>query len=150
MMGHLSNEELTDFLLQRDERRLRPTLDALAGWTRTVADRPESFWERQRAGVWARRSARSKRAAQRLGALAGTLCLALLAVVLFRANRPPAQAPLGTEGQRDHELLLRVEQTIASDGPQALAPAALLAQEISRDRSSAPGQQHASQGGKHE
>jgi hypothetical protein len=150
MMGHLSNEELTDFLLHRDERRLRPALDALAGWARAQADRPESFWAQQRAGVWARRSARKKRAAQQLGVLAGTVCLALLAVTLFRGNRPPAQAPLGTQTERDHALLLRVEQTIQSDGPQALAPAALLAQEISRKTSPASGAHHASEGGKHE
>jgi hypothetical protein len=148
MMGHLSDEELTEYLLDRDQRRLRPALDALEGWARTIAERPESFWERQRAAARARLAARKRRAAQRLGVLAGAVCLVLFALILVPGNHHQRKAPARAQTDPDQELLLRVEQTMQSAGPQALQPAALLAEEISRGANSRAGARHPAEGEK--
>ncbi len=147
MMGHLKDEELTDDLLDRDERRLRPALDALAGWARGATDRPESFWAQQRDAVWARLAVRKKRAG-RFRALAAVVSLFLFALALLLGNRHPAKAPPRAQADPDQELLLRVQQTMQSDGPQALEPAALLAAEISQEANSGSARHHSSEGGK--
>lgn len=130
-----------------EERELQASLDSLAGWARSATDRPESFWEQQRAGVWKRLAARKRLPARRLGALAVTACLLLIALALAGVGRQPQTATTRAETDQDRVLLQRVEQTIESDGPRALAPAAMLAQEISQANTGS-GERESSEGEK--
>jgi hypothetical protein len=122
-------ENIPEGMAEEDRRELRPALEALAAWARDVAERPESFWERQRAAVWTRLAARRRQKLQRLGAVAAAVCLLLAALALVGVNRHPARTPPRAQTDQDRELLFRVEQTMQSDGPQALEPAALLVQQ---------------------
>lgn len=121
-----------DRLPPEERRELGAALDALAGWTRSASDRPESFWEQQRAAVWRRLAAR-RRTTRRLGMLAAAVCAVVIALAVAGVNHHSQEAPLRAQTEQDRELLLRVEQTMQSDGPEALAPAALLVQKVSTE-----------------
>ena len=54
IIRHLSHEELSDLMIQSDQRALRPTLEALPEWARASTERPEQFWQEQRGAVWSR------------------------------------------------------------------------------------------------
>jgi hypothetical protein len=145
----LGDHEWADRVLANHLQHLRPTLDALLEWTKSVDDEPESFWEGQRVAIWAKISAREKKRTNWLFALAGTLALIVLAVSTLFLNPQPATAPSEAQIDSDHELLVHVEQTIESGGPQALEPAALLAREISQDANSLASVRGLSKGEKH-
>ena len=71
--------------------------------------------------------------------MAATAAIMLLAAVLWWQHAKPAPVPVQqVEAVQDHDLLLRVEQSLSQNGPEALAPAAMLAQEISPQDFSAP------------
>jgi hypothetical protein len=61
--------------------------------------------------------------------LAGTFSLAILAGLLLRTSSAPAPLP-EPQTDPDQQLLISVEQAIQTNGPEALAPAAVLAEEI--------------------
>ena len=100
--------------------------------TRQTMDQPESFWRRQQQGVTARLAARDfVHPWKRWTWVAATVTLILLATsLLSRHKAPPVQTAAQTDP--DDVLLLSVQQSIRSDLPQALQPAALLTQEIDR------------------
>jgi len=97
-----------------------------------AGEQPEAFWRRQREGISARLTARNfNRPWKRWVWVTATVTLILLATTLLsRNNAPPVQTAAQTDP--DDALLLSVQQSIQSDVPRALRPAALLAQEISR------------------
>ena len=64
------------------------------------------------------------------------LGLALLATTLLRHGRTPAPPATLAQTVSDQELMIAVEQAVQTDVPDALAPAALLADEISNSQSS--------------
>ena len=99
-------------------------------------DEPETFWQLQREGISTRVAARDfTHPWRRLIWVAATMILILLAsTLLSRNNVPPTPSVAQTDP--DNALLLSVQQSIRSDLPQALRPAALLTAEI--DRASAP------------
>jgi len=122
------NEELSE-ILDRDQQHLRRTLDNLPEWARAAAEHPDAFWERQQAqirkcipAVPGRSSART------VTAWAGAFAVILLAILLLH-NRPEPR-PSRVQSDPDQELLVAVEQTLQSGVPQALEPAAMLADEI--------------------
>jgi len=99
---------------------------------RQALEQPETFWRRQREGI-------STRVAERGFAepwkrwiwVTATVTLILLAsTLLSRNSAPPVQTVAQTDP--DDALLLSVQQSIRSDLPQALRPAALLTQEMDR------------------
>ena len=130
IMRRLSQDELSDLTMQSDQRSLGPALEKLPENARSMTEQPEEFWERQRIAIWGRISAAERKSVARwpvLAAATGTLILAFL--LAFSGHRPPAPTPQA-KVDPDHELLLNVEQTMQSDGPEALQPAALLAEEM--------------------
>jgi hypothetical protein len=139
IIRHLSNDELTDLTIESDQRALRSTLEALPGWARASTERPEEFWQEQRSKVWSRiassESLPSPRLVRRSPLLAWSAVMALVLLAGFMLDRgsiaPPHNAPLDP----DHELLLAVERAVNNDGPAALDPAALLAEEMVQDMS---------------
>jgi hypothetical protein len=152
MMEHRSDFEPTgdavDGLPAEDPRELRPALEELAAWARGAAERPENFWERQRAAVWMSLAAQRRRTAQRLGTLAAAVCLLLIALAIFGVNQRAPKAPLQVRSEHDQQLMLRVEQTMQSDGPEALEPAALLVQQVSAGTNASSRQGESSEGEK--
>ena len=100
--------------------------------SRQVAEQPESFWRQQREGTSARLEARDfTHPWRRWIWVTATMMLILLAsTLLSRNNGAPTQ--VAAQPDPDDVLLLSVQQSIRSDLPQALRPAALLTAEIDR------------------
>jgi hypothetical protein len=146
---HLADEELTVLLAGGAPRAAQQHLDAcsachqererleqdLAGMRASVdelAEQPEAFWTRQRAGVLAR--AGRRRLAVLSAPLLATACL-LLALALGLLNAEPAPAPQAVASP-SADMLVEVERTLQQPVPDALAPAALLTDEIIAQTSS--------------
>lgn len=100
---------------------------ALRESLRNAAERPESFWHQQRAMISARLRVQ-RFIARHLGWATAVAVVALAAMTFLR------QAPAGhvTAPDPDQALLMDVDRSVDSGIPEALAPAALLTQEISR------------------
>jgi hypothetical protein len=133
IIRHLSNEELAELAIESDQQSLRQTLEALPGWARAATERNDEFWQKQRISVWSRISAVDNRTARRSPILAWALAAALIAVSGWLLERPVVVPPREAYVDPDHELLMEVERVVQIDGPMALEPAALLAQEMVQD-----------------
>jgi hypothetical protein len=125
-----SNKEWAELALASDQPELRPTLEALPSWARAATERNDEFWRNQRTSVWARISAAEERSARRAPILAWVLAGALMVVSGWLLERPMVAPPREVYVDPDHELLMEVERLVEIDGPLALEPAALLAQEM--------------------
>lgn len=138
IVRHLSDEELDDLLLESDEHCLRPALNAMSKEVDAETKRPEEFWERQEKAIRSRiSSVEKKQHSRRLPTLAWIAATVMIVTgLLFLAkNRPDTEAiqtPVETIVDSDHELLVHVEETMQSGGPEALEPAAMLAVEINQ------------------
>jgi hypothetical protein len=136
IIRHLSHEELSDLVIQSDQQALRPLLDALPELARTSAERPEQFWQEQRVAVWSR-IARDRnphdRKVRRPLVLAWSALAAMIVLAGLMLDRASVAPPPRAQVDPDHELLLAVERAVHNDGPAALDPAALLAEEMVQD-----------------
>ena len=126
-------EESPDLAIERNQQGLRKPLDALPGWARAATEYDNEFWQKQRISVWSRISAAESRCARRAPILAFALAGALMAVSGWLLERPLVVPPREVYVDPDHELLIEVERMVQIDGPLALEPAALLAQEMVQD-----------------
>ncbi len=106
-------------------------LNALPGAILTATDQPDAFWIRQRAAI---RSRIAIEQASRRPAKAFVLATALALILLVTAVLKTSVPPPGPRAQADpdQELLVAVEQAVHSDVPEALAPATILADEITQ------------------
>ena len=142
IIRHLSNEELTDLTIESDQSSLRPTLEALPEWARASTEQAEEFWQTQRSIVWSRISSSESAAATRLvrrsPLLAWPAAVALVLLAGLLLDRSSIAPPHKTQVDPDHELLLAVERAVHNDGPAALEPAALLAEEMVQDIAARP------------
>lgn len=146
MDSHLSDEHLAQALLEAAPSEAREHLESCAAcrsdWevlhagvaalrqqTRADAERPASFWTRQRAAISARLEERASGGLWRF-AYAGALALLVLAAILLSPQAPPRTPVAQTDP--DHALLVDVERSVRRELPRALEPAALLTQEMSR------------------
>jgi anti-sigma factor RsiW len=144
MDSHLSDAQLFEALLGNSSprvkahlascpecrarlERLRSLTAAFRDSAHTQAERPEAFWARQRSVAAARISGRP------VGPLAwaAAIAAAVLAAMLIQEPRPVVPVTPATDP--DQALLVSVEQAVNRRVPQALAPAALLTQEITRN-----------------
>ena len=136
IIRHLSHDELTDLVIQSDQQALRPTLEALPEWARTSSERPEEFWQRQRGAIWSRISSLDRhpnRTVRRPLLLAWSVVAAMVLLAGLMLNRASYVPPPQAQVDPDHELLMAVERAVHNDGPAALDPAALLAEEMVQD-----------------
>ena len=137
IIRHLSNNELLDLTIESDQQALRSTLESLPDWARASTEQSEEFWQQQLAAVWSRISTPQFRAQERLArwspALAGSALAAIVLLAGLMLGRAPATLPREAQVDPDHELLLQVERAVNNDGPAALDPAALLAEEMVQD-----------------
>ena len=149
MNGHLSDEQWSAAVLEESNeaaaehlaacatcraevRSFAAAVGAARAQARQVGEQPETFWRRQRQAIRARRAARDfTHPWRRWIWVTATVMLILLASALLSRNSAP---PLPTVSQPDPDdaLLLSVQQSIQSDLPRALRPAALLTQEMDR------------------
>jgi len=129
LMRHLNDEELTDVLLESDDRDLQPLLRGLPGALRSSTDLPEWFWLGQRAAIRRRIAAPPRAWARPLLRWSVVVALFLVALMLLQSGPKPTQSQLRPDP--DQELLVAVEDVVQSAGPSSLEPAALLAEEIS-------------------
>lgn len=115
-------------LCSAEEQRLRAALAGFGEAARDAAERPEAFWAWQR-GAIAGRLAAKKTDSRRLVWAGAMAVVVLLASALLR--QPPPE-PVTAQVDPDHALLVDVERSMRSEVPEALAPATLLANEMSR------------------
>jgi hypothetical protein len=127
LMRQLNDEELTDLLLENDERELLPLVETLPDSLRCATERPEWFWKRQQAEIRGRLAKRQRWFRPAI-TWAATMALFVLAVLLLRGS--PAAPVQQAHADTDQELLVAVEQVVQSDVPYSLEPASLLADEI--------------------
>ena len=147
---HLSEAELAEFISDpsrglgthleicdtclNEVARLRETAAVL----KTATDRPQEFWDRQRAEIRnqiAATAAPPPTISRRL-AWVPVLALVILASLLVTGGTPAAPPDIAqARVDPDHELLLAVEQVMESNGPDALEPATYFIQQISQPSS---------------
>ena len=149
MNGHLNEERWAAAVLNEPEesvanhlRECAPCCEEVKAFAAAIggaqaairedAERPESFWRRQRESIAARRSRGEFAPAwKRWIWVTATLTLVLLASMLVSRNSAPPPPPVVQE-ESDDALLLHVQQSIRSDLPEALRPAVLLTREMDR------------------
>jgi hypothetical protein len=149
MQAHLTEEQIFESLLGAKDaaalehlaacpacsgelERLRWTTGTLRHSAHSQAERPEDFWTRQRSSA----ASRITRHAGRPLAWTAAIAAAVLAAMLIQEPRPVPPAPPAPDP--DQVLLVSVERAVHRQVPQALAPAALLTQEISRNVKPSP------------
>ena len=149
MNGHLSDEQWAAAVLDPGDGAVADHLSACAECCEEVmsladaigeareqirgaAERPESFWRQQREGITARLENRDRHQPwKRLVWVTACVTLMVLAGALLTRNNAPSPPPVA-QADPDDVLMLSVQQSIRSDLPQALYPAALLTEEIDR------------------
>jgi hypothetical protein len=144
MQTHLTEEKIFESLLgtqdasaqehlaacpvcSRELDRLRRATSALRDSARAQAEQPEGFWIRQRSSAASRISERPDRPL----VWAAVIAAAVLAATLIHEPRPAA--PPKPPVDPDQALLVSVERAVNRQVPQALAPATLITQEITRN-----------------
>jgi hypothetical protein len=95
-------------------------------------EQPEAFWRQQQKLIRDRLAAREIARPWRrwIWVTAAATLISLSSALLSRNRVPPAQP--AAQADSDNALLLSVQQSIQSDVPRALRPAALLTVELSR------------------
>lgn len=116
-----------------DDRHMGETLCHLPGLARQASEHPDEYWEKQHSAIWDRifsAQLHATPASPRLAwtGIAAVVALAMTLLFVGSASEPAKQVE--NQNGYDHELLLAVERAVQIDGPEALEPAALLAQEI--------------------
>jgi hypothetical protein len=116
-----------------DDRHMGETVRHLPGLARQATERPDEYWEKQQSAVWNSISAfqlHGSRIAPRIAWEGIAAVVALAMMLLFAGSASEPAKRVENQNGSDHELLLAVERAVQIDGPEALEPAALLAQEI--------------------
>jgi hypothetical protein len=137
-----STEEVADVVFEDDERFLRRTLDDLPAWTQAATQHDEEYWEDQRRAIWSRISSAESRSSRPIPVLAWALAAAMIAISGWMVQRPLALPTQDVRVDPDHELLMEVERVVQTDGPLALEPAALLAEEMVQELPANNSQNH--------
>jgi hypothetical protein len=143
--GHLSEKELAEIVLSLPPaisshlERCDKCLDEVirlrdwVGELRDLGEEGAEFWANQQRAIRSKlppvNSTRDSKSARFAWAMAAATIA--VATVLVVGGRPPEPeiAPQARVDP-DHELLLEVERSLQTGGPEALEPAALLAREI--------------------
>jgi predicted anti-sigma-YlaC factor YlaD len=111
---------------------LQRTLDVLPEAMRSATDFPHYFWLRQQAAIRSRIAVEeASRRSWRGFVWATVAALVLLAGLLLNSTKTPPTTQVEIQPDPDQQLLVAVEQAVYSGVPESLAPAALLAEDIS-------------------
>lgn len=128
IIGDQGNEEFLGPRLDGEQESLRRILAALPESARSVTEHSDAFWKRQQTEIRNRITTSRLQPVRATWAWASVLALALLAVLY--PNGRVAPSPSRAENDPDQELFIAVEQAVQGGVPEALSPAALLADEI--------------------
>ena len=115
--------------LERESGRFKDGVRIFRDSLRAAAERPDTFWTRQRAaiaGELRQAAPASKLKPALLWAPASVVVLVCLFLFVEKTRLPAPDFAAGA----DQNLLVDVEQALYRDCPEALAPAATLVQEI--------------------
>jgi hypothetical protein len=145
---HLSEAELAEFIFDpakglgthlefcdsclNEVARLRETVGSL----RTSANKPEEFWNQQRAAIRNQIATASMRTTHgfRWFVWVPAFAVMILAGLLVTGGTPaPAPIQANVTEDPDHQLLIAVEQVMQSSGPDALEPATYFVQQIKQE-----------------
>lgn len=146
IVRHMSDDELSEMLLEDDLRHLQPVSAQMQEWLHSATERPETFWRKQHTQIRSRIAGEHRTSWRPLAVWAAAAALVLMAVGLVNAASPgriaaepapqafSAQPNVGRQIQvdPDQDLLLAVESSLSSGVPDSLQPATLLAGEISK------------------
>ena len=145
MRGHLSDSEMTAHVdgrlvseglghllscaaCREESVRLRASLVGLAARIHAEAERPEAFFQAQRAKITRRLEEHRPLGPRWRSAWAPALATVALVAAFVTRGGPPLQKPLDSEA--DQALLSAVRHAIHAEVPAALRPAALLLAEV--------------------
>lgn len=148
LIRHLNDEELTELLLESDQRELEHALSGLPEWLQSSTQQPEWFWQKQRAKIRERIAASRRLLWPLITASSGAVALLAFSFLLFHSTRQPVPPMPVAQSISDQQLMVAIEQDVQSDVPEALAPATLLADEISNAQTTS-NTSHASKENKH-
>lgn len=149
MQGHLTDAQLTDaldgasqvetrghlescHLCRKEQERLRNAIFGCRERARALAQQPEGFWQWQMTWIRARlnRPSHAPRRSWRW-AWGGAMVTFLVFALALMIERPTRHSQV-TEEDPDQALLVEVQLSAQRDLPEALQPAALLAQEVNQ------------------
>jgi hypothetical protein len=121
-----------------ESQRLWCALRELPNFAQLNSERPEHFWTRQRTQIWKSIEAGSSRRAHSTLGFAWAAAAAVMALAAILLAFAPVPEIPQAQVDPDHELLLNIERSLNTGGPQALEPATLLVEEISQNTQSNP------------
>lgn len=117
------------------EQEIQRNFLRLAEHARSATDLPGYFWQRQQAGIRSRIAVEQASKQPLKGFVWATVVgLCLLAGVILKSRPthiPVPQAEAVRMEAEDDDVMAVVEETVGRNVPEALAPAALLAEDIS-------------------
>ena len=117
------------------EQEIARDLAPLPEQARSVTEQPGYFWQRQQAAIRSRIAiAQASRQPLKGFVWASVLALCLLAGLVLKlrpASAPLPQADVMPLQNEEDDVMTVVEETVGRNVPEALAPAALLAEDIS-------------------
>jgi hypothetical protein len=130
--GHESHAHVRECQQCREEESsLRQAISSMQRHVSTLAERPEAFWKWQIEAALRRGQSRQQ---PWVPAFAGVLTLLLLSVLLLGKpvdSRAPVNAVRSAPAAlSDDAVLAEIEQTLYRAAPEALQPAALIADEL--------------------
>jgi hypothetical protein len=129
IIRNLTDEQLTDLLVEDDERALQRDLPAIAQAARTATDFDRTFWIAQQVAIRERiNSAAHKH--RRLGALVWATAAAMILFGALNLDQHSATVQQTAQTDQDQQLMIAVQEAVDNAGPSALEPAGLLASEI--------------------
>ncbi len=131
IIKHLTDEQLTDMLVDDDERELRGELSAMAQAARTATSFEDSFWRAQQARIRAKISSSAEKHS-RFGALVWATAAAMILFGALNLDQHSAQTQQTAQTDQDQQLMIAVQEAVDNAGPSALEPAGLLASEINQ------------------
>jgi hypothetical protein len=121
-----------------ESQRLWCALRELPNFAQMKSERPDHFWTKQRAQIWENIEAKSSKRARRTLGLAWAAASAMIALAAMLLAFAPVPEMPQAQVDPDHQLLLDIERSLNTGGPQALEPATLLVEEISQNSQSNP------------
>jgi len=114
-----------------EHKRLQELMSVLPEWARSTDQQPEIFWARQSAGIRSRIAQLPER--RRSARLVWAIAVGIILLASFLLRTGSVRIPRHRcQVDADHELLVAVEQVLDGDVPEALQPASLLTEEMTR------------------
>lgn len=114
-----------------EQEKLQRAIAGLRAWALAEAERPETFWTRQRSAIRRALEQASPARARRLPwALATAAAFLVLALALLTERAPQKGSIVADDPE--HELLIEVQRSVRREIPTALEPASLLVHELGK------------------